>query len=54
MQRAFAKNKGALHRELGVGQDKKIPMSKLLEAAKAKDRLGRRARAALNARRATQ
>lgn len=29
MQKAFAKNKGALHKELGVAANKKIPAGKL-------------------------
>lgn len=29
MQKAFSKNKGKLHRALGVAQGKKIPTSKL-------------------------
>lgn len=37
---------GALHRELGVPQGKKIPASKLNKAAKAGGKLGQRARLA--------
>lgn len=51
MQKAFSKNKGALHRDLGVPEDEKIPAEKLRAAAKRKGKVGRRARAALNARR---
>lgn len=37
MQKAFSKNKGKLHRELGVKEDEKIPAKKLSKAsAKAK------------------
>jgi TolA-binding protein len=38
--------KGALHKELGVPQGKKIPEGMLAKAAKAKGKLGQRARAA--------
>ena len=41
------KKPGALHKELGVPADKKIPKGKLEEAAKAKGKEGRRARLAL-------
>lgn len=40
------KHPGALHRELGVPQGKKIPAAKLAKAAKAGGKLGRRARLA--------
>ena len=40
------KHPGALHRELGVAQDKKIPEKKLASAAKKGGVLGRRARLA--------
>jgi hypothetical protein len=40
------KHPGALHRELGVPQGKKIPRSKILKAAKSGGTLGRRARLA--------
>jgi hypothetical protein len=40
------KNPGALHKELGVPQGKKIPAKKLNKAAKAKGKLGQRARLA--------
>ncbi len=53
MQKAFAKNKGALHRDLGVDEDKPIPYAKLLRATKSKKlKLKRRALAAMNARHA--
>ena len=37
MQKAFAKNPGALHRELGVKQGEKIPAKKMAKAAKSKN-----------------
>jgi len=40
------KHPGALHKELGVPMDKKIPEKKLAKAAKAKGKLGQRARLA--------
>jgi hypothetical protein len=46
MQKAFGKNKGALHRALGVPEDENIPPSKLKAAAKKGGKLGMRARAA--------
>lgn len=49
MEKAFSKNKGALHRELGVPQGKKIPRAKLGRAVHASGKLGQRARAAANA-----
>lgn len=49
MKRAFGKNPGALHRELGVPEGKPIPKSKVEEAARAGGKLGQRARAAVNA-----
>lgn len=48
IQKALAKHKpGTLHKQLGVPMDKNIPMSKLEEAAKAKGKLGKRARLAM-------
>jgi len=41
------KNPGALHRQLGGPQGKKIPQGMLLRAAKAGGKLGRRARLAI-------
>ena len=38
------KHPGALHKELGVPQGKKIPQKKLRKAAKAGGKLGERAR----------
>lgn len=43
---AAVKHPGALHRELGVPEGKKIPAKKLAKAAKAPGVLGRRARLA--------
>jgi hypothetical protein len=40
------KHPGALHKQLGVPQGKKIPAGKLAKAAKAEGTLGRRARLA--------
>lgn len=40
------KHPGALHKELGVPEVKKIPAKKLAKAAKAKGKLGQRARLA--------
>lgn len=40
------KHKGALHRQLGVPQGKKIPAKKLVAAARKGGTLGRRARLA--------
>lgn len=40
------KHPGALHKELGVPEDKKIPAKKLAKAAKAKGKEGQRARLA--------
>lgn len=41
------KKPGALHKELGVPADKKIPEKKLEKAAEAKGKEGRRARLAM-------
>jgi hypothetical protein len=38
------KKPGALHKELGIPEDKKIPAKKLAKAAKAPGKLGQRAR----------
>lgn len=40
------KKKGALHKELGVPEDKKIPKKKLAKAAKGGGKEGQRARLA--------
>ncbi len=40
------KHKGALHKEMGVPEGKKIPAKKLAKAAHAKGKLGQRARLA--------
>jgi hypothetical protein len=44
------KHPGALHKQLRVPKGKKIPLSKLRKAAKAKGRLGKQARLALTLR----
>jgi hypothetical protein len=43
---AVGKNPGALHRDLGVPQGKKIPAGKLAAAAKKGGKVGQRARLA--------
>ena len=48
------KHPGALHKQLGVSQDKPIPTSKLQAAAKKGGTLGRRARLALTLRKLAQ
>lgn len=48
--KAFGRNKGKLHRALGVKPGKKIPASKLAFAAKKGGTLGREARLAQTAR----
>ena len=40
------KHPGALHRALGISEDKKIPAKKLNEAAKQEGRIGKMARLA--------
>ena len=51
IQKALAKHKpGTLHKQLGVAKGKNIPVAKLKEAAKAKGKLGQRARLALTLR----
>jgi len=52
MQEAFKNARGQLHKQMGVPQGMKIPMARLEKAAGASGKLGMRARAALNARRA--
>lgn len=37
MQKAFSRNKGKLHRELGVSEDKNIPVKKLNKAMHSKN-----------------
>ena len=44
------KKPGALRRQMGVKKGQKIPVSKLKKAAKAKGKLGRRARLAITLR----
>ncbi len=39
MEKAFSKNKGKLHRELGVKEGSKIPAKKLSKAANSNDRI---------------
>jgi len=41
------KNKGALHKDLGIAPDKKIPTGKLQSAAQGNDKTAKRARFAL-------
>jgi hypothetical protein len=43
MSEAFAKHKGALHRQLGVPLHKKIPMSKLMAAKRKGGLMAKRA-----------
>lgn len=53
IQEALGKRKrsrGALHRQLGVPVNEKIPLKKLLAAKSAPGKLGRRARLALTLR----
>ena len=47
IQQAHIK-KGKLHKELGIPLKKKIPKATLRKAAKAKGKLGKRARLAIN------
>lgn len=50
MQKAFSKNKGSLHRMLGIPEDEKIPWDRMVRAAHSKNSLMRkRAQAAMNA-----
>jgi hypothetical protein len=49
MQKAFGKNKGALHKELGVPEDEDISVSKMADALRAGGKTEERARAAVNA-----
>jgi hypothetical protein len=44
------KNKGGLHRSLGIPQGKKIPYVEMLEASKRKGKVGRQGRLALTLR----
>jgi len=48
------KNPGALHKQLGISEDKKIPLSKLKAATKKGGTLGRRARLALTLKKLAQ
>lgn len=45
---------GQLHRDLGVPQDQKIPAAQLQAATKKKGKVGQRARAAVNMKKANQ
>ena len=45
-KRRHQKTPGALHKQMGVPEDKKIPAGKLAKAAKSGGRLGQRARLA--------
>lgn len=49
MERAFAHNKGGLHRALNVPEGKTIPKGKVAKAAAAGGHLGKMAQAAENA-----
>lgn len=49
MERAFAHNKGGLHRALHVPEGKTIPKAKVAKAAEAGGHLGKMAQAAENA-----
>ena len=49
MQKAFAKKKGSLHRDLGVPEDKDIPVSKMADALRKGGKEEKKARAAVNA-----
>jgi hypothetical protein len=44
------KNKGGLHRSLGVAAGKKIPLKRITMAAKGKGKVGKQARLALTLR----
>jgi hypothetical protein len=49
VQKAFSKNKGKLHRALGVAAGKKIPAGKLAKATSKGGKLGKEARLAQTA-----
>ncbi len=49
MDEAFSKNKGSLHRQLGIPEDETIPPGKLNKAAKKGGKLGARANLAKTA-----
>ena len=49
MQKAFGKNKGALHKELGVPEGEDISVTKMAKALRAGGKTEERARAAVNA-----
>jgi len=45
------RNKGGLHRSLGIAEDKKIPVTLIRQAAKREGKVGKQARLALTLRR---
>jgi len=49
MQKAFAKKKGSLHRDLGVPEDEDISVSKMADALRDGGEIEQKARAAVNA-----
>jgi len=49
MEKAFSKNKGGLHKKLGVPKGEDIPVSKMADALRAGGKEEKRARAAVNA-----
>ena len=49
MQKAFSKNKGGLHKALGVPEGEDIPVSKMADALRAGGKKEKMARAAVNA-----
>tara|TARA_R110000850_G_scaffold212016_1_gene337759 strand:+ start:193 stop:513 length:321 start_codon:yes stop_codon:yes gene_type:complete len=49
MQKAFGKNKGGLHRALGVPEDEDISVTKMADALRAGGKKEKMARAAVNA-----
>jgi len=49
MQKAFGKNKGGLHRALGVPEDEDISVSKMADALRSGGKKEKMARAAVNA-----
>jgi len=54
MQKAFSKNKGALHRMMGIPEGEKIPWDKMVAAAKKGGMMSKRAQAAMNAMKANR
>jgi len=49
MQKAFSKNKGGLHKDLGVPEGEDISVTKMAKALRAGGQTEKRARAAVNA-----